>query len=75
VLIDKGARTVCGWICRSWGHADAGESLAGKGSWEDHRDHDHTAKVLLITDSESSVAAKIQGSRAEGIVEGSSPGV
>lgn len=31
----------------------------------------HTAQVLLITDSESSVASKIQGSRAEGIVRGS----
>jgi len=31
----------------------------------------HTAQVLLITDSESSVAAKIQGARAEGIVQGS----
>jgi rod shape-determining protein MreC len=30
--------------------------------------------VLLITDSESSVAAKIQGSRGEGIVEGSISG-
>lgn len=34
----------------------------------------HTAQVQLITDSESSVAAKIQGSRAEGIVEGSVSG-
>jgi rod shape-determining protein MreC len=30
----------------------------------------HSAKVLLITDSESVAAAKIQGSRAEGMVEG-----
>lgn len=34
----------------------------------------HTAQVQLITDSSSSVAAKIQGSRAEGIVEGSVSG-
>jgi rod shape-determining protein MreC len=35
----------------------------------------HTAKVRLITDAESSVTAKIQGSRAEGIVEGSISGM
>ncbi len=34
----------------------------------------HSAQVQLIIDSESSVAAKIQGSRAEGIVEGSVSG-
>jgi rod shape-determining protein MreC len=34
----------------------------------------HTAQVQLVTDAESSVAAKIQGSRAEGIVEGSVSG-
>jgi rod shape-determining protein MreC len=33
-----------------------------------------TAKIQLITDSESSVAAKIQGARAEGIVHGSLQG-
>ncbi len=35
----------------------------------------HSAKVRLITDAESSVSAKIQGSRAEGIVEGSVSGM
>lgn len=35
---------------------------------------EHTSQVQLITDSESSVMAKIQGSRAEGIVEGSVSG-
>jgi rod shape-determining protein MreC len=53
----------------------AGESLAGKGlAGKVIEVTAHAAKVLLITDSESSVAAKIQGSRAEGIVEGSVSG-
>jgi len=53
----------------------AGESLAGKGLvGKVISVTSHTAQVLLITDSESSVAAKIQGSRAEGIVEGSVAG-
>lgn len=53
----------------------AGESLAGKGLVGKVIEVTaHAAKVLLITDSESSVAAKIQGSRAEGIVEGSVSG-
>ena len=34
----------------------------------------HSAKVQLITDSESSVAATIEGPRAEGIVQGSASG-
>ncbi|MFH0916907.1 MAG: rod shape-determining protein MreC [bacterium] len=52
-----------------------GESLAGKGLvGKVIAVTAHTAQVQLITDSESSVAAKIQGSRAEGIVEGSVSG-
>lgn len=53
----------------------AGESLAGKGLvGKITAVTDHSAKVQLITDSSSSVTAKIQGSRAEGIVEGSVSG-
>jgi rod shape-determining protein MreC len=53
----------------------AGESLAGKGLVGKVTDvTEHTAQVQLMTDSESSVAAKIQGSRAEGVVEGSVSG-
>jgi len=53
----------------------AGESLAGKGLvGKVVAVTAHTAQVQLITDSESSVAAKIQGPRAEGIVEGSVSG-
>jgi len=53
----------------------SGESLAGKGLVGKVVEVTATtAKVQLITDSESSVAAKIQGSRAEGIVEGSVSG-
>lgn len=53
----------------------AGESLAGKGLVGKIVEiTPHSAKVLLITDSSSSVAAKIQGSRAEGFVEGSVSG-
>lgn len=53
----------------------AGESLAGKGLVGQIIEVTaHSAKVLLITDSSSSVAAKIQGSRAEGFVEGSVSG-
>ena len=53
----------------------AGETLAGKGLVGKIIEVTaHSAKVQLITDSESSVAAKIQGSRAEGIVEGSVSG-
>jgi rod shape-determining protein MreC len=53
----------------------AGESLAGKGLvGKVVAVFAHTAQVQLIADSESSVAAKIQGSRAEGIVEGSVSG-
>jgi rod shape-determining protein MreC len=53
----------------------AGESLAGKGLVGRIIEiTEHSAKVLLISDSGSSVAAKIQGSRAEGIVEGSVSG-
>jgi len=53
----------------------AGESLAGKGLvGKVVKVSARTAQVQLITDSESSVAAKIQGTRAEGIVEGSVSG-
>jgi rod shape-determining protein MreC len=53
----------------------AGESLAGKGLvGKVIAVTAHSAQVQLITDSESSVAAKIQGFRAEGIVEGSVSG-
>jgi rod shape-determining protein MreC len=53
----------------------AGEALAGKGLvGKITAVTPHSAKVQLITDSESSVGAKIQGSRAEGIVEGSVSG-
>jgi rod shape-determining protein MreC len=53
----------------------AGEALAGKGLvGKVVSVTAHSAQVLLITDSDSKVAAKIQGSRAEGIVEGSISG-
>lgn len=53
----------------------AGESLAGKGLvGKVVSVTAHSAQVQLITDSESSVAAKIQETRAEGIVEGSVSG-
>jgi rod shape-determining protein MreC len=52
-----------------------GETLIGKGLVGRITEvTSHTSKVLLITDSESSVAGKIQGSRAEGIVRGSVDG-
>jgi rod shape-determining protein MreC len=53
----------------------AGRSLAGKGLVGKVIEVTaHAAKVQLITDSQSNVAAKVQGSRAEGIVEGSVSG-
>ncbi len=53
----------------------AGETLAGKGLVGKVTEvSKHTSKVLLITDSASSVGAKIQGLRAEGLVEGSLSG-
>jgi rod shape-determining protein MreC len=53
----------------------AGESLAGKGLVGKITEiTEHSAKVVLITDSGSSVSAKIQGQRAEGMVEGSLSG-
>jgi rod shape-determining protein MreC len=53
----------------------AGETLAGKGLVGKIIEVTaHSAKVQLVSDSESSVAAKIQGSRGEGIVEGSVSG-
>lgn len=53
----------------------AGETLAGKGLVGKVVEvTPYTAKILLIIDAGSSVAAKIQGSRAEGIVEGSLTG-
>jgi rod shape-determining protein MreC len=53
----------------------AGETLTGKGLVGKVIEvTSHSAKVQLVTDSESSVAAKIQGSRAEGVVSGSVSG-
>ncbi len=53
----------------------SGETLAGKGLvGKITKITAHTAVVTLVTDSASSVAAKIQGSRAEGIIEGSVSG-
>ncbi len=53
----------------------AGQTLAGKGLVGKVIEvTPRSAVVLLVTDSESSVAAKIQGSRGEGIVEGSISG-
>mgnify|MGYP001150382418 CR=1 FL=1 len=52
------------------GETVVGKGLVGKVIWADAS----TAKVQLITDSQSAVAAKIQGSRAEGIVHGSMRG-
>jgi rod shape-determining protein MreC len=53
----------------------AGESLTGKGLVGHVVEVTaHSAKIQLITDSDSSVMAKIQGSRAEGMVEGSATG-
>jgi rod shape-determining protein MreC len=52
------------------GETVIGKGLVGKIIWADAS----TAKVQLITDSQSAVAAKIQGSRAEGIVHGSMRG-
>jgi rod shape-determining protein MreC len=52
-----------------------GETLTGKGLvGQIVSVTAHTAQVRLITDSESSVMAKIQGSRAEGAVRGSVDG-
>lgn len=51
------------------------DSLSGKGLvGKVVKVFPHSAQVLLITDSGASVAAKIQGVRAEGIVEGSVSG-
>ena len=52
------------------GETTVGKGLVGKIVRADA----HTARVQLITDSQSAVAAKIQGSRAEGIVHGSLQG-
>ena len=53
----------------------AGETLAGKGLvGKISKIAAHEAWVTLITDSTSSVAATIQGPRAEGMVEGSLSG-
>lgn len=52
-----------------------GETLSGKGLVGKVTEvTSNTAKVLLIIDSSSSVSAKIQGNRAEGIIEGSVSG-
>jgi len=76
VLIDKGTadglavgQPVVG-ATPTVGENVTGKGLVGKVVWADAE----TAKVQLITDSGSSVAAKIQGSRAEGIIHGSSQG-
>jgi rod shape-determining protein MreC len=53
----------------------AGETLAGKGLVGKITSiNAHTAVVTLLTDSTLKVAAKIQGQRAEGVVEGSLSG-
>ena len=53
----------------------AGASLSGKGLvGKVFTVTAHSAQVQLITDSDSNVAAKIQGPRAEGIVQGSISG-
>ena len=52
------------------GETVAGKGLVGKVTSVTR----HAAQVQLITDSKSSVAAKIQGARAEGMVEGSVSG-
>ncbi len=76
VLIDKGsAEGIRVGLPVVGATPTAGESLAGKGLVGKVTEvFEHTATVQLITDSESSVAAKIQGSRAEGIIEGSVSG-
>jgi rod shape-determining protein MreC len=52
-----------------------GDALPGKGLVGKIVEVDaHTAKVQLITDSQSAVSAKIQSSRAEGILHGSMEG-
>ncbi len=52
-----------------------GETLSGKGLVGKIVSADaHTARVQLITDTQSAVAGKIQGSRAEGIIHGSLQG-
>jgi rod shape-determining protein MreC len=52
-----------------------GDALPGKGLVGKIVEVDaHTAKVLLITDSQSAVSTKIQSSRAEGILHGSMDG-
>jgi rod shape-determining protein MreC len=76
VLIDKGSsdglkinQPVVGATPR------VGEALPGKGLVGKIVEVDaHTAKVQLITDSQSAVSAKIQSSRAEGVLHGSMEG-
>lgn len=54
---------------------EVGETLPGKGLVGKIVELDaHTAKVQLLIDSQSAVSAKIQSSRAEGIVHGSMEG-
>jgi rod shape-determining protein MreC len=76
VLIDKGSANGLRVDLPAVGSTPAaGETLAGKGLVGKITEvTEHTAKVELITDSGASVAAKIQGTRAEGIVEGSVSG-
>lgn len=89
-VIDKPQTLLESWVKIDKGSADGlrvglpvvgatpmvGETLTGKGLVGKIIEVTaHTAKVLLITDAESSVTAKIQGSRAEGIVEGSVSGM
>jgi rod shape-determining protein MreC len=52
------------------GETTVGKGLVGKIVRADA----HTARVQLVTDSQSAVGAKIQGSRAEGMVHGSLQG-
>lgn len=89
-VIDKPQTLLEAWVKIDKGSADGlrvdmpvvgatpmvGETLTGKGLVGKIIEVTaHTAKVRLITDAESSVTAKIQGSRAEGIVEGSVSGM
>jgi rod shape-determining protein MreC len=88
-VIDKSRTLLDNWVKIDKGSADGlrvglavvgatptvGETLIGKGLVGKILEVTaHTAKVRLIIDPQSSVAAKIQGSRAEGIIEGSSDG-
>ncbi len=88
-VIDKSSTGWDAWVLIDKGSADglrvdlpvvgatpsAGETLVGKGLVGTITEITaHTARVQLITDSDSGVTAKIQGARAEGIVQGSVSG-